>query len=223
MIRKFLQILLSMITLSLVGWIIWRWQVNGWSSLIWVASAIGMMLIRAPFAKRTRTNQITKRKSISIERLLLALVAIGGTYLPLLHLSTGVLGFANYELRDSFALIGALLLFPALWLFWRSHADLGENWSVTTEIREDQELVVGGIYKSVRHPMYASIWALFLLQPLFVHNWIAGFSGTVTFALMYFIRVPYEEEMMRELFGSDYDLYCEQSGRLWPRLRSDAS
>lgn len=179
-----------------------------------------MMLIRAPYAKRTQLNAITKKQSVSVERLLLMLVAIGGTYLPLMHLATGALSFANYTLPHSYAIAGGILLIPAIWLFWRSHADLGDNWSVTTELHADQKLIISGVYQRVRHPMYAAIWVLFLLQPLFVQNWIAGFSGVGTFALMFFLRVPYEEDMMRQEFGDEYKRYCERSGRIWPKFGS---
>ncbi len=46
----------------------------------------------------------------------------------------------------------------ALWLFWRSHADLGRNWSQAFELRKGHELITHGVYRVVRHPMYAAIW-----------------------------------------------------------------
>ena len=95
--------------------------------------------------------------------------------------------------------------------------DLGLNWSVTTELRAQHDLVTSGVYERIRHPMYAAIWLIFLVQPLFIHNWIAGLSGPLAFAVMYFVRVPYEETMMRERFGEAYDAYCKCSGRLFPR------
>jgi protein-S-isoprenylcysteine O-methyltransferase Ste14 len=39
----------------------------------------------------------------------------------------------------------------AVWLFWRSHADLGRNWSPSLELREGHELVTEGVYRYVRH------------------------------------------------------------------------
>ena len=51
----------------------------------------------------------------------------------------------------------------ALWLFWRAHVDLGLNWSITLEIRQDHELIVHNIYRRSRHPMYATIF-LFALE-----------------------------------------------------------
>ncbi|MEM9169074.1 MAG: protein-S-isoprenylcysteine O-methyltransferase [Pseudomonadota bacterium] len=205
------------VVLAALAAVIFRWRVNGWASLVWVATAVVMSLIRAPYAKRTQSNVIAEKRAVVVERILLALVAIGGTFLPLVHLATGLLSDYDYRLPDWAAIGGAIVLAPSFWLFWRSHADLGRNWSVTTELREGQELVTRGVYRRIRHPMYTAIWLIFLMQPLFVQNLIAGPAGVVAFALMYVIRVPYEEKMMRAQFGDAYDAYCDRTGRLWPK------
>ena len=112
---------------------------------------------------------------------------------------------------------GAVLLGFGLWLFRRSHADLGRNWSVTLELREEHRLVTSGVYERIRHPMYSAIFLVYTAQALLIHNWIAGLGGIFSFGLMYVIRVPKEEAMMREQFGEAYDAYCRSSGRLWPK------
>ena len=208
----------TVIMVAAIGATIWRWRANGWGSFGWLATMFLISAIRAPFAKQAARNTISETHSLTTERVLLALVAVGGSFLPLLQLATGVLSFANYSLPRWAPLIGIALLVPGAWLFWRSHSDLGRNWSVTTELREDHSLTTTGVYARVRHPMYTAIWILFGVQPLFIHNWIAGWSGVVAFALMYALRVPYEEAMMRDRFGAIYDEYCRQTGRLLPKL-----
>lgn len=44
------------------------------------------------------------------------------------------------------------VLFFAVWLLWRSHADLGRNWSPMLEIRQEQSLATQGVYRLIRHP-----------------------------------------------------------------------
>lgn len=216
--QAFVKAVFALIGMSLLAYVAWRWQINGWPSLLWVATVVLMMIIRAPFADKTKTNEITARTSVSVERGLLILVSFGGTILPLTHLATGIFDFANYQLPEWAAGGGGVLLIFGLWLFWKSHADLGRNWSVTTELHEDQKLITTGVYRTIRHPMYSAIWILFLTQPLFIQNWIAGLSGPIAFAIMYVLRVPYEEKMMRERFGQAYDDYCARSGRILPRF-----
>jgi len=115
-----------------------------------------------------------------------------------------------------------VLMVAALWLFYRSHADLGLNWSVSLELRKGHELVKRGVYRSIRHPMYASIWLWCLAQGLLLENWLAGWYALMAFALMYFVRTPREERMMREAFGQEYADYMGQTGRLFPRIRAGA-
>jgi protein-S-isoprenylcysteine O-methyltransferase Ste14 len=110
----------------------------------------------------------------------------------------------------------------AIWLFWRSHADLGLNWSMTLEMRKDHELVTRGVYRRVRHPMYAAIFLFAIAQGLVLQNWLAGWGGFVSFALLYLVRAPREEKMMSEFFGEEYGRYVRRTGRLWPRRRTAA-
>lgn len=214
--RNSVGIGLNIIGLAVFSIAIWRWQTNGWGSLVWLAMVVAMTAIRAPYAKQTKDNTITEKSAVSLERALLFLVWAGSGLAPFVHLVTGAFSFANYSVPNWSVLLGAGVLIPSLWLFWRSHADLGRNWSVTVELREEHALVTSGVYERIRHPMYTSLWLMCLAQPLLIHNWIAGCSGLVTFALLYFIRVPYEEDMMRDRFGDAYDDYCKKAGRLWP-------
>lgn len=203
---------------GLCGLILWRWQINGWGSIVWIASAIVMVVIRSPYAARTRKNTITEKVAVNTERALLALVGIAGTYMTVIHLATGMLSFADYSAPVWMPLIGLAFLVPGLWLFWRSHVDLGQNWSVTTELREEQTLVTEGVYTRIRHPMYSAIWLIFAAYPFLIQNWIAGPAAIVAFAILYCVRVPIEESMMRKQFGEAYEDYMARTGRLWPRL-----
>jgi protein-S-isoprenylcysteine O-methyltransferase Ste14 len=65
--------------------------------------------------------------------------------------------------------------------------------------------------------MYAANWLMMLAQALLLSNWIAGLSGLVTFAFMYFLRVGKEEQMMLQEFGEQYQQYMAKTGRVMPR------
>ncbi|SCM76212.1 Isoprenylcysteine carboxyl methyltransferase [uncultured Pleomorphomonas sp.] len=196
-----------------------RWRENGAGALVWLAAFLATVAIRTPYSLRNRHNRIVEASKGPADMLLLAGMFATMMVLPLLQLATGLFDAANYRLPAGAAWIGALLQIPYLWLFWRSHADLGRNWSPGLEVRESHELVTRGIYARIRHPMYAAIWLSALAQPLLVQNWIAGALVIPAFAAMWFIRVPNEEAMMRRTFGAAYDAYCAATGRLFPPLR----
>lgn len=139
--------------------------------------------------------------------------------LPILYLFTPWLTFADYRLPILAAWCGSAILGMALWLFWRSHAKLGKNWSRTLELRHGPQVVRHGVYRSVRHPMYASILLWDLAQGLLLQNWLAGWAALVTFGILCLVRIPREEQMMCEFFGQEYQDSRQQTGRFFPRLR----
>lgn len=207
-------ILLALISVG----VIWRMEINGWGSLAWLAGTIGMVAIRAPFAAKTSQNKVTLSKRDRIEQISLVGMTLSMMLLPVIHLLTGFLCFADYRMPGWLTALGALGLLPALYLIWRSHADLGRNWSVTLELRDGHSLVSNGIYGHIRHPMYAGIWLLVLVQPLLLHNWLAGPVAILCFGALYLIRAPREEAMMQEQFGAEYEAYMQRTHRLIPGL-----
>jgi len=80
--------------------------------------------------------------------------------------------------------------------------DLGRNWSPKIDVIEGQKLVTDGVYRTLRHPIYAGMWLWGLAQPLLIHNWIAGFALLVTFTPLYLLRAcqicgaSHEKEMI---------------------------
>ncbi|MDN4592472.1 protein-S-isoprenylcysteine O-methyltransferase, partial [Polycladomyces subterraneus] len=145
-------------------------------------------------------------RKTTIEILLLFLLFVGMIATPLIYAFTPLLSFADYKLPSWMGWAGVVVLVIALWLFWRSHIDLGQNWSPTLELRKGHQLITSGVYKYIRHPMYASMGLWGVAQVLLLHNWIAGWSSLLLFSLLYFLRVPREEQMMLNQFGENINL-----------------
>ena len=186
--------------------------------IIWFASSLAMTIIRVPHGRRNQSNQIIDDKKDAIEKIVLVLMFLSMAVLPYLELATRAFSFAGYTLPDWAVWVGLALQIPMLWLFWRSHADLGKNWSPGLEIRDEHGLVSNGVYARMRHPMYAAIWLSVLAQPLLIQNWIAGAFAVPAWVALYLTRIPKEEAMMRETFGEAYDAYMARTGRVWPKF-----
>jgi len=187
------------------------------SAAVFFAGWLVYVVIRGRYQERTQGQRKTLRRLAPAETPVLALVGVGTLLLPLLYLFSPWLAFADAQLPAALTWLGAPVLASGLWLFWRSHADLGLNWSVVPELREGHELVRHGVYRRIRHPMYAAILLVSLSQGLLLSNWLAGWSALASFGLLYALRVGREEAMMREAFGEQYRAYEQESGRLWPR------
>jgi len=190
---------------------------------VYFLGLLAEILIRFPHERRRRRTRVVVDRVTGLERFLVGLVTVGVFLLPAVYVSTSWLNWADYRLSPRATGraggVGTALLALAVWLFWRSHTDLGRNWSPSLQIREGHTLVTNGVYRSIRHPMYASIWLWGVAQALVLQNWIAGWASLVLFLPMYVLRVPREEQMMLEQFGEAYRVHINQTGRVIPRLR----
>ena len=131
-------------------------RIQPWNLVFLVGFAV-YTGIRHVFKRRARGGEKAVRRVDGRELTLLGIMGVGTLLLPILYLFTPWLAFADYRLLPLAPWCGTLIIAAALWLFWRSHADLGPNWSVTLELRKEHELIENGVYRSIRHPMYAAI------------------------------------------------------------------
>lgn len=175
------------------------------------------IVIRHHFIQRTKAEKKSVQRIDRTEKILLAAVLPAALLFPPLYCFTPLLSFADYGLPGGIRWTGAVVMVVSLWLFWRSHVDLGQNWSVSLELRQNHQLVSHGVYRSVRHPMYASIWLWGLAQGMMLANWFAGWAVIPAFAAMYLMRTPREEQLMCEAFGDEYREYARRTGRIFPR------
>lgn len=83
-----------------------------------------------------------------------------------------------------------------------------------------KRLVVVGFYRHVRNPMYLGFAAGWIgLWVVFGHaNPIAIAAVAVAALVVHLFVVFYEEPTLRHKFGADYEEYCRNVGRWWPRV-----
>jgi protein-S-isoprenylcysteine O-methyltransferase Ste14 len=197
--------------------------IKGTLKLLYCLGMLAELVIRIPYERRRRRTQIAVDHVDGSERAVIGLMSVGTLFVPAVYALTHRLDGADYRLPRGASGwaggAGVAILALAVWLFWRSHADLGRNWSPSLQLREGHQLVTGGVYRSIRHPMYASQWLWSTAQALLLQNWIAGWAGLVLFLPLYLSRVPREERMMLDRFGGAYRAYMDRTGRVVPRLR----
>ncbi len=188
-----------------------------------LVSLLAFICIRWPHGNRTGSVRIAEDRKGRLEVGLLILALIGTTLVPIVWMTTKLFHFADYDLHPAPYILGIVLMVIGQWLFYRAHADLGTNWSVTLQTRERHALISSGVYSMVRHPMYTSMFLLGIAQVLFLPNWIAGPAYLISFGILYIFRVRVEERMMLDRFGTEYEQYMQRTGRLVPRLRFRAN
>src|SRR5687767_4381305 len=91
-----------------------------------LAATLTMLAIRAPHGRGSQSVKVAKSLKTPVETGLLVL-AWAGFFIPLIWLTSPVLSFAEYRLSLGPLVAGVVCLVAGLWLFYRSHADLGTN------------------------------------------------------------------------------------------------
>ena len=82
-----------------------------------------------------------------------------------------------------------------------------------------ERLVVGGLYRYVRNPMYLAVLSIIIGQALLLARTnLFVYAGVVAFAFVSFVLF-YEEPTLRRQFGEEYDRYRRAVPGWWPRLR----
>jgi protein-S-isoprenylcysteine O-methyltransferase Ste14 len=187
----------------------------------WYAKAIvllanlAIVVIRAPHGRRSRATPVARSRKGTLEIVLLTFAWM--TFVAtLVWITTPVFSFADYSLHAVPLVAGTICFVVGLWLFYRSHADLGTNWSITLEVRRQHTLVTQGVYRTIRHPMYLALLVFAVGQALVVPNWLIGPAYGVAMVLLVAFRLGPEERMMLEEFGDSYRTYTATTKRLIP-------
>jgi protein-S-isoprenylcysteine O-methyltransferase Ste14 len=80
-----------------------------------------------------------------------------------------------------------------------------------------RHLVVGGLYRYVRNPMYLAVLAVIVGQALVLGQpALLLYAAAVGVAVAAFVR-GYEEPALRGQFGAEYDAYRRSVPGWWPR------
>jgi protein-S-isoprenylcysteine O-methyltransferase Ste14 len=186
------------------------------AALVWFAGLVGWTIIRYPFERRAKKIGVRKSLFDRRESGLLAIAVLGLFVIPAIYVLSGFPALFDRPFVPAVAWLGAATTVAALWVFRRSHVDLGRNWSISLEVREQHALVKTGIYRLVRHPMYSSFFLLGLAQLLLLANWFAGLAGIAGAGILFAFRVRREEQMMLESFGDEYRSYMTHTKRIVP-------
>jgi protein-S-isoprenylcysteine O-methyltransferase Ste14 len=118
---------------------------------------------------------------------------------------------------------------PAAWLPWtgaalvatgllftvRARVHLGRNWSGIVTIKQDHELITGGPYAFVRHPIYSGLLLAFAGWALATGEW-RGVLAVAIVAAAFWRKLRVEERWLQEQFGSAYDAYRHHVAALVP-------
>lgn len=121
-------------------------------------------------------------------------------------------------------LVGVLLLVTGLAVLVRAFIQfVMEGVGTPAPIAATEQLVVGGLYRYVRNPMYLAVLATILGQALLLGQLVLLlYAAAVAGAFVAYVR-GYEEPTLHRRYGAKYDSYRRAVPGWWPRYpRGDA-
>jgi len=104
-----------------------------------------------------------------------------------------------------------------LWSIWEFFS---EGHGTLAPVDPPKYLVVRGLYKYVRNPMYVSVVTTLLGEAIFFKALAVIIEAGVFILMAHLFVVCYEEPALRRQFGESYESYLQTVGRWIPRFQS---
>lgn len=137
-------------------------------------------------------------------------------------LGTGTWGFycdehKHEDLAKFLITAGIIINGISFGWFLLIHFNMGKAWSSQPEALKDHILVQSGMFKFCRHPMYTGFLYHTVPISLLTLNWFVTLSWLI-FVVYYFliVRIPVEERILMDVFGSQYHDYRRKVPPLGP-------
>jgi len=178
-----------------------------------VAALFTSILIN--FIESKQNRKVTKEKKSIVETGTMTLFFF--FFYILIRLRLGVIKMDYLPLRTLFMFFGLFLVIFGCIINIKGRFNLGKNWANHIKIYESQTLVQEGVYKIVRHPLYASIIWMFYGASLIYLNISALLANTLIFIPFMFYRAKQEEILLTNRF-EEYKNYQMKVGMFFPKL-----
>jgi protein-S-isoprenylcysteine O-methyltransferase Ste14 len=111
-----------------------------------------------------------------------------------------------------------LLAGGAIALFAASARALGANWSIVARTRSDHQLVRGGPYGRIRHPIYLGLLLFLLALTVALGHFAQLLVAIPVFVAGTAIRTRIEDRLLETKFGDDFRDYARTTPAIIPRI-----
>ncbi|MGA2261469.1 MAG: isoprenylcysteine carboxylmethyltransferase family protein, partial [Acidobacteriota bacterium] len=95
----------------------------------------------------------------------------------------------------------------SVWIALSAVRALGKQWSPSARLVEGHKLIVDGPFRFVRHPIYLGMLGLMVATGLAVSYFYLVILAILIAVAGTMIRVHFEEKLLREAFGFEFDAY----------------
>ena len=180
----------------------------GW---IWMGTGI-VWLVTSVTAKTTARKQSARSRLLHVGIEILAFLLVFDS-----DFRVGPLNKRVIPESPASASIGLAVTVCGLLVTLWARFFLGRNWSANVTVKEDHELVRGGPYRVVRHPIYSGL-VLALIGTAVAFGRIGCFVGAFLALIGWRLKSLVEERFMEEQFGTEYVRYKREVKALIPLI-----
>ena len=106
------------------------------------------------------------------------------------------------------SILGIVVAITGSVIWWLGKLTLGHNYSYHS--KKPKNLVMKGIYKKIRHPIYVGLALTIISWTLLTTSIILLFATFITIIIL-IIRVSIEERAITDKFGEKYDNYRKKT------------
>jgi len=178
-------------------------------SFYWLTVAV--KCIRMARLIRKDPNVIPRERTGQFVRLIWAPLLATWIVYPWLHLDKAS------SISSLIAILGAIACLVALTASYHCWREMGTSWRIGIDPDEKTEMIVGGAYHYVRHPIYALsillVWGSLAACPDLVMLLVAFFHSVLMLT-----EARREEKYMLHTHGQPYADYMKTTGRFIPRF-----
>ena len=125
----------------------------------------------------------------------------------------------QYALNLIFDIFAILLSVGAVVMANAAIKELGKQWSFQARLIEDHQLATGGVYRIVRHPIYAAMLGNLLATGIVLSHWAALIVAALIFFIGTKIRTVAEEKLLRDAFPAEYEEYAARVPAFIPLVK----
>jgi len=147
-----------------------------------------------------------------VDTLTMSLFAVGASLLVTFRIAE----FPAWGLSTAYVVSGLTLFYAGIAVNLAGRWSLGPNWSDQIRIRQKHTVVQRGIYRYIRHPLYASTIAMLLGAGLVFRNGAVLGTTALIFIPMMIYRARQEEANLIEALP-EYADYRRRTGMFLPK------
>lgn len=167
------------------------------------------------FALFSRKEQVQKEKKSVVETGTMTLFFL--VFCGILQSRAGVIPIRFVFVKELLMILGTVMIAAGCLINIDGRLSLGRNWANQIKIYREQTLVQKGMYRFVRHPLYASTIFMFYGACLVYRNILSFAAVTVIFIPFMGYRARQEEDLLIQRFPR-YNEYKKCTGMFFPKI-----